>query len=507
MSSQSDYVTFNNDYRTCACAVVHRIFRHLEAGRWIAPFKPRFHEVELLLRPFVSQFRKAGLYTSAPENHMDFAPHWYTGWKCTMYCNAAVRYLASGYQRWMSKIGGFLKVEKNENPENGCFIYPTPLGKKLVAPRIILPRSPEFNVGLGVYLKQLERPICKMIAKVVAHERHHHDPGVEPVIMKGMNAVVAGDLLHTKWEMMGGDNEAVAIGLDATRFDQHVSIAMLQWEHRIYKMFYTGQDRRDLAQLLTKQERNHVTIPFDGDMDYRPGELKFTTVGGRCSGDMNTSLGNCLIMCASVYCMLHGRNIPYTICDNGDDCLIISKRKYVTQIIPLIPIFFHKLGFLIKIATPVYVLEQISFCQTHPVNIGYNYVMVRTLPNSMSKDAIVLKDVLEQKVFPRYLTTLGECGAALCAGVPIMQSYYASMCRYANGSKLQGSYYDTGMSHLAEGMEKRILKITDVARVSFWKAFNILPDVQIALERQYDDVSLPWNGISFDAAMRVEIPV
>ena len=85
------------------------------------------------------------------------------------------------------------------------------------APRIIQPRKPRFNVCLGRYIKPIEHAIYRAIDKVFG----------SPTVVKGMNATERGLLLARKWARF---SDPVAIGIDAKRFDQHVSELYRDWE-------------------------------------------------------------------------------------------------------------------------------------------------------------------------------------------------------------------------------------------------------------------------------------
>jgi len=93
------------------------------------------------------------------------------------------------------------------------------------APRVIQPRSPRYNVEVGRFLKQLEKLVCRGVAEIWGGT----------TILNGLNAEGVAGALREMWQ--GFDNP-VAVSIDATRFDQHVSADALRWEHSVYcKMF------------------------------------------------------------------------------------------------------------------------------------------------------------------------------------------------------------------------------------------------------------------------------
>jgi len=88
-------------------------------------------------------------------------------------------------------------------------------------PRIISPRDPRYNLEVGKFLLPLEKTLYRAIARLYG----------EPTVMKGYNANETGKLFATKWLKY---RRPVAVGLDASRFDQHVSKQALQFEHSVY---------------------------------------------------------------------------------------------------------------------------------------------------------------------------------------------------------------------------------------------------------------------------------
>jgi hypothetical protein len=98
------------------------------------------------------------------------------------------------------------------------------------APRAIQPRSARFNVQLGRYIKPLEHRVFESIDKIF-------DPsGDTKTVAKGMNMNTRGVAIAEMWDKY--DNP-IAVGLDASRFDQHINSDLLEFEHQIYKMWCT----------------------------------------------------------------------------------------------------------------------------------------------------------------------------------------------------------------------------------------------------------------------------
>lgn len=70
--------------------------------------------------------------------------------------------------------------------------------------------------------------------------------------MKGFNSFEVGEIVAKKCEAL---RPFRAIGIDASRFDQHVNTYSLKWEHSLYLKAFSGLDRIELARLLRMQEK------------------------------------------------------------------------------------------------------------------------------------------------------------------------------------------------------------------------------------------------------------
>jgi len=440
-------------------ALYERVYYHCVDGVFSVPYKPSYGSVSALLKPFTMAMRGC-VVPSTPLSWMDFPSRYYVGRRLASYTLALDRLLSGGFKRSYSKLRSFLKHEK------------LPLGTKRIVPRLIQPRAPEYNIVVGCYIRHLEHKLYHDISHVF---------GDHPVVMKGYNAYQVGEFFHEAWDTY---HDPVALGLDASRFDQHINPALLEWEHQHYTRHYPGDGRLKAYLHLQKVNSGWIRCP--------DGVLKYSVDGGRCSGDMNTALGNCLIMCGAVYSLCYGihHRLPrrVRVFDNGDDCVIIGERDDVTLIRDAVVPFFDTLGLVMKVEPLVSRLEAVSFCQTQPVYDGQKWRMVRDPRLCLSKDVTFLNRTFASIGLSAQLHAIAECGLALTGGLPIMQAFYTSLPR---GHKrvcgpIDPRFYDTGMFMMARGLAPHCAPVSTEARVSFWRAFGITPDLQMAIEADYD---------------------
>lgn len=413
---------------------------------------------------------------STPMRREDF-PLLYQGRKRTIYAMAVLSLAARAVCKKDAVLKTFVKAEKINFTSKGD-----------PAPRVIQPRDPRYNVEVGRYLKPLEPKIYKAVEKIFG----------DVTIFKGLNAQDSAKKMYNKWRRY---SKPVAIGLDASRFDQHVSKQALEWEHSCYTGCFANS--MELAKLLQWQILNSG-VGYVSD-----GKVKYSVEGCRMSGDMNTALGNCVIMCGLVhaYCKHVGIE-KFSLANNGDDCVVIFETSHQERFCEGLKEWFLEMGFNMKVEDPVFEFEQIEFCQTHPVRVedlyvpsrGYSvpqFVMCRSAPVALAKDCMSIKHLDSRAVYEKQLTAVGECGIALTGGLPVFQSFYRGMLRAGRNKRFrsvdQVYMANSGKEMLRAGMKREVGLIKQESRYSFWLAFGITPDEQIALESYYDGHTIWWR--------------
>jgi hypothetical protein len=130
--------------------------------------------------------------------------------------------------------------------------------------------------------------------------------------------------------------------------------------------------------------------------------------------------------------------------------------------------------------------------------------MVRDPLVSLPKDCIDLKSQPDEEAFDKWRSAIGACGVALCSGIPVCQSFYFALAR---GTPMLRSFnLETGMDFLARGLETKYTEVSDDSRISFWKAFGVLPDVQIAVEIHYQQTTLEYKPVVRDVTDFIGTP-
>lgn len=444
----------NNSLNNGCRALVERVFRSPDSDGNYLPPPPCTADVSRRLK----RFRTALLSNVGVHRPIDRAQflEYYSGRRQQCYARA----VSSLEEQPLTEADFGIKKAFVKAEKINFTAKPDP------APRVIQPRDPRYNVEVGVYLRPLEHSIYHGIAQVFGG----------PTVMKGYTAEGVATQLRDMWDQFA---DPVAVGLDASRFDQHVRRQMLQWEHAVYTSCYRDVHSARLRWLLKGQLLNK------GYLQASDGRIKYVVDGSRMSGDMNTALGNCLIMCALVHTLSAERGVKTRLANNGDDCIVIMERRDLSRFSKGLKEWFLEFGFNMKVEDPVTTFECIEFCQSHPVYDGEKWVMVRNYRTCLSKDACcVVKDYGWGVDALRWLASVGECGLSMSGGIPVMQEYYQAFRRNGGDARVIACVAESGMAQLARGMHREAREPTEAARVSFFKAFGLLPSAQVVLEER-----------------------
>lgn len=334
-------------------------------------------------------------------------------------------------------------------------------------PRMIQARGARFNVALGSYLKAFEH-------------RLYNIRGTGPLkrwlpagrlIVKGMNAVARAALLQVHWDSL---SHPVQLGLDCSRFDAHCSEALLRVEHSVYLKAFRGDPT--LARLLAYQLRNRC---------FTRSGLEYEVIGRRMSGDMNTALGNCVLMVCMMAAAMEeiGLNPKHwRMADDGDDCCIMVEREVADMVAERLPEIFRKFGHTLKVESRADTLERVVLCGASPVMVGDVRRMITNPGRAIGKAKVHTK-VFKGKFLADYVATIGECMLHMHAGVPVLQAHALAL-RRASKTLLRetpGSYLYKLDPGSVLGAASSI-PVADSTRESFAVAFGVSVVAQLEAE-------------------------
>lgn len=436
-----------------------------------------------LMREFCEQLH--GNMDLAPTIGVHDVVELYKGTKYKTYMQAEDRYWRDGLKQMDAALKSFVKFEK-------CDL--------LKAPRVINPRDTKFNLVLGKFLKPNEKNYFKAIGKIY---------GQSHVVIKGMDALKCAQAIEECWN---DTHNPVAIGGDASKFDMHVSRSALKFEHICYLRNYCDtyehalltrwwgevQFKRGVAFSEQWNDRDQLAWLLAGQLDnqgiayFKDGKLKFKMSGTRASGDLNTSLGNCIIMCALTYCWQKTCGVKCRLANNGDDCVYFIRKQDEIAWRSGFDEYYRSRGFRMVLEETVDELCQVEFCQCHPISTFEGLKMVRNPKSLIEKAAMCLMPSQTIGGLRKWMMAVGIAEGSLGRGVPVIQNFATAMRR--NGVRctdryMSNAFRQSGRVYQAD-FNVRVEPITDRARIDFYSAWGITPDQQVALEKYYDKYTM-----------------
>jgi hypothetical protein len=294
------------------------------------------------------------------------------------------------------------------------------------------------------------------------------------LIAKGLNQIERASLLHSK---LGRFKRPRVYSLDCSRFDQHVEKELLRVEHEFYLSIIP--DER-FAELLSWQLENRGRTN---------GGIMYHTRGKRMSGDMNTALGNCVLMCLLVKCIADRLHFTGDILDDGDDCLLIVEDG--TDLTGLSDTFLLY-GMEIKLENETTDFQRVAFCQSKPVWDGVGWKFVRDPLKVIGFGVTAIRNVQHPGAQRKLIYTMGQAELALDIGVPVLQEYATMLMRCA-GTNQTLDLDDDGLLFRMRRECRTIgplsklqpRPITAEARVAFAVSWGIEPWEQVLIEEGF----------------------
>lgn len=442
--------------------ILERVFYHKVDGVYIKVGAPESVEVNQSLRNFERRIKCVSACKTPIK--LDEVPDLYEGNRRMIYRNSVSSLNDYDLCKRDAKITMFLKNEKidfqakPEAPARAVSSRGTPMLRR-------------YHAVAKRHFKRVEPTVFHSINRVFKK------PCGGRVVAKGMNARQMAGILVRQFKRVG---RAVALSLDASRFDQHVSIPLLKFEHRVYTHI---NKHPEFARLLRWQLVNKVVACCN------EGSWKYTVEGSRMSGDLNTSVGNVLIMCAMCYSFMEHLGIErYGYVNNGDDCILIVEEGCYERVAKSIGPYFDRFGMVMRVDNVARELEHILFCQCHPVCLQDGWRMVRNVPTHMAKDLTNVHGLNTERLRATWLFQVGLCGSSCGKGVPLQEAFYRMMMRLGKNYYPKANLGENrGLAWMSRKLESKAM-ITMQARVSFAEAFDISPADQVVLEHYYDSV-------------------
>jgi len=316
------------------------------------------------------------------------------------------------------------------------------------------------------------------------------------LVAKGLNQTQRAKLLRDKSDQF---SKPVFLGLDCSRFDQHVSLEQLEIEQSVYLGLLPN---KRFAQLLSWQLHNKGKSLHG---------VKYKVVGRRMSGDFGTALGNCTLMI--VMCIAAARQMElrkYDLLDDGDDCILIIEEEDLAKVKEQIGTIFMSFGHELKVESVSTSLYDVVFCQTRATYCSDGVVrMVRDWRKVLAVGATSHDHYDNWRGGRKVLKAVGMCELALNRGVPVLQEYAMGLIRLAGDVGLAHSIDRLGSVAYKASFEVPLsqletlkpVAISDTCRAMFECTWGCTVEEQLRLEAEFrswvaipGDVEVPFFG-------------
>lgn len=326
------------------------------------------------------------------------------------------------------------------------------------APRLISPRDPRYGLLLGKYTKPIEKVFFAQVDRF----------GL-PFFAKGRNSIDRYRHIKQKYDLFA---DCVVSTIDASAFDAHVDKYQLLLEKIVYT---TGHNIRELFMLLDYQRVNKLRGAYGA---------RANLLARRMSGDMNTSLGNCVIVFIILLSFIdhHHLRRHMTIYDDGDDCLLFTD-SIATMKLPLLSGWFGEFGHDLRVENTTKTFTDIVFCQSRPFVSGKN--MVRDWVKVICHAFISNKHYNEPKMGIRIMKTIAQAELSLNQGLPIVSVFFSTwLAKLVHVDAVEKRFLEEGLRRRVEDnfMDVRQQEVTENARHDFYDIFGVTTEEQLALE-------------------------
>lgn len=473
---------FSNSLHNAMNAVVNRVFyRKDDEGR--------VERITELGATADSEFCRLLYFRTSVVSRIDITspipvdefPGFYTGAK------------RRNYERYALSLMNNCKITKKDVEIQVFLKYEVDIrsNKEKAVPRVISPPGGRYLCQLGCFVKKVEHRIYDAIDESLGYR----------CVAKGMNYDTLALAISESWNSF---IEPTSIDLDVRRLDQSLTCDALVYSHGFLLALFVGEERELLHRLLQEQLYNRCRVKCDD------GSFSYSVRGTLSSGQPNTSLVGVTVVVSILKGLFD--TLPYKVrlVNCGDDCVLICEVRHAHNLRSLLSSWFMKFNMYIELSTKLTQhIEQIEFCQTRPIKVGDGYRMVRDPYKGIIKDTTCV-DMLDRPVLcSKWLNAVGRGGLATHGGIPIFQDFYKMYLRSSQFmldeklSKRQRrslsdrkeirSLAKSSMKYWGKGMCKQYSEISDETRVSFSIAFGYTPDVQVQLERYYQDFCIIFD--------------
>lgn len=373
----------------------------------------------------------------------------------------------SGVVRSDARIAMFVKADKLND-----------VGAASKKPRAIQGRNPRFNLAIAQYLKPIEHSLMvwKGMKRGVQRSRF---------MAKGLNQWERADLIVSK---AGQFNRPCVISLDASSFDASVAVEHLLATHKLYlNMVDTPEFRKLLSWTIKNVGMTGV------------GHEKYSILGNRMSGDIDTGLGNSMINYLVFTTIMKRLGIHKWdfLCD-GDDALLFVEEG--TTSMGAISYESSLLGFDLTGDECVVAdgsFWNIEFCRSRPVFTEKGWVMARNPRRALACFGVTHRYVSwPQERFLGFLKGCGLCELHISANLPMVGCFAKAVTAITSADPYFGEEerWRGGVRLEVEKLRGIEVNVLDITRKHFELAFGVSIEEQLEYERQVPQIVTGGRG-------------
>lgn len=332
------------------------------------------------------------------------------------------------------------------------------MGVPAKAPRAIQYRHPVFGLEQARYTKPMERWFYGL-----------RDKFGTKIVGKSDPFTIASELRRKASHF----STPCYLLLDASKFDSCVDVKWLRATKEFYKTLFPRREWSRIEWLWTRTLLN---------VGRTQSGIRYKTNGTRMSGDMDTGLGNSIIMYSLLTCFLESHGVfKHSIMVNGDDSVVVIERA---QLAPLRDLsLFEEYGFDMKFEV-AYEFEQVDFCQARPVETDYGWTMARRPDRIMGRTSWSTLNLSKSKA-RGFVRTLGMCERAASWGLPIASALATAMISSTVGAtpRLLTPWLSEHYALMRKWWKRGEPTISLQTRLNFSEAWNISVEEQLAIEK------------------------
>ncbi len=383
----------------------------------------------------------------------------FDGPKCTKYLRAAKSLGQKPFTERDAILSSFVKTEKSM-----ALLKDKP-------PRLIQARNPRYNLVLGQWLRPLKSSIVNLCGNGRGKYTRHMPR--TPIIVSGKTNRRMAEILLEKSSRF---KNPVFWGFDAKHWDASVDVELLKIKHTFYQTIYRSVE----LQRVLKLQLNNRGVTKNG--------IKYRCRGKVCSGDMDTSDGNCIMNVSVMAAVMWQLDIEYDAIVNGDDAIIMTESGVVLDSAMWLPY-----GFEVELCGPFEDHRDVEFCQSRIIDLN-GPCFVRNPQKVLFGFGYTYRNI---PVMRQHAYVVAQTEYIVSKGVPVIEAASRAMmlaCQTQVSEKFLKSFMRENSSYYYRVNHRAVDPgpITHQRRLDYERSFGVSIQQQLQLEASFESYKVDW---------------